>query len=68
MALEKDTTFVAACDFCTASEIDTEEEEFIAAVAVIRSNGWFVFREKNEWFHKCPGCQGASADDFEDVS
>lgn len=69
MSLERFTgTFVVTCDFCLVGELDTEEDEFLVAVKAMQAQGWLVFKDKGEWCHKCPGCQGASEDDFEDVS
>lgn len=60
-------TFTAECDFC-GDDIDTDEDDFVAAVAAIKRAGWKVFRKLSEWFHKCDNCAAAEdSDDFEDV-
>lgn len=61
--LDKSITFFVNCDFCSES-FDTDEEEFMAAVNAMKKDGWKVFKEKNEWQHKCPSCH---ADDFDEV-
>ena len=68
MALEKyGTGFVAHCDFCS-NEHETEENDFVSAVDVIKRSGWKVFKKMGEWFHKCDACvEEEDQDDFGDV-
>jgi hypothetical protein len=67
--LEKDgTTFIAQCDFCSETH-DTDENDFHAGIDAIKREGWKVFKQSGEWFHKCGCCQAESAGkDFEDVA
>lgn len=60
-------TFRAICDFCW-NELETDEDEFAPAVNAIKAAGWKVFKQSNEWFHKCDECMSSDAvDDFENV-
>ena len=62
------TTFVATCDFCPYY-VDTEEDEFLAAVEKIKSEGFKVYKTGHEWNHKCGGCcEEEAGEDFGDVS
>jgi hypothetical protein len=54
--LEKDGhTFTVQCDFCPDTH-DTDEDEFLAAVEAVKREGWKVFKQNGEWFHKCGCC------------
>lgn len=64
--LEKSITFYANCDFCSES-FDTDEEEFLSAVAAMKKEGWKVFKEKGEWQHQCPSCQEVEFEDLGDA-
>lgn len=66
--IEKDGAhFVASCDFCS-NHHDTEERDFYAAVEAVKRAGWRVFKQGQEWLHKCADCLGvASSEDFENV-
>lgn len=61
--------WLASCDFCS-HYADVEEYSFQDAIDAIKKAGWKVFKKMNEWFHKCPACQGTNdgADDYEDVT
>lgn len=48
-------TYEMSCDFCS-EQVDTDEEEFMAAVNSAKAKGWKVFRQKGEWTHKRPDC------------
>ncbi len=68
MSLEKSgNTFDAGCDFCH-NDLQTDEDEFVAAVEAMKRAGWKVFKQGGEWFHKCDDCLGEDGvDDFENV-
>jgi len=66
MSLEKYITFTACCDFCPET-LDTDEDEFLAAVNVMRREGWKVFKQNGEWFHKCVSCQEDEGEDAFDA-
>lgn len=68
MSIEKDGTFIASCDFCSET-IDTETDDFHDAVAIMKREGWKIFKGKRqEWQHKCPACVEDEAEgDFECV-
>lgn len=53
--LEKEITFIANCDFCS-NNFDTDEDNFVNAVDIMKKQGWNVFKTKGEWFHKCDAC------------
>jgi hypothetical protein len=55
--LEKSITFIASCDFCS--------EFFDTAVEAMKREGWKVFKQHSEWFHKCGSCQ---EDIFEEMT
>lgn len=45
------------CDRC-ADSIDTEEDDFQEAVAVMRGAGWSAKPLRDgDWLHTCPSCQ-----------
>ena len=65
--LEKQTTFIATCDFCP-NDFDTEEFTFVDGIEAIKRAGWSVFKEKGEWRHKCDACKEQEADrDFGEI-
>lgn len=68
MTIEKyGHTFQATCDYCP-EDLDTDEDEFMSAVASMKRQGWKVFKEGAEWCHKCPDCAGGpSSEDFDVV-
>lgn len=44
------------CDACP-EELDTEEDDFHAALAVFKRDGWRAEKVGAEWVHTCPSCQ-----------
>lgn len=49
--------FVAQCDACSET-LETDEDEFYSAVAVVKRAGWEISKDDNgDWQHKCPSCQ-----------
>jgi predicted RNA-binding Zn-ribbon protein involved in translation (DUF1610 family) len=49
------------CDSC-GDQMDTDDqytvEEFNDFVKVIKSEGWQISKEGDEWRHTCPNCEG----------
>lgn len=62
MSLEKLISFLAHCDFCS-NVIDTDEYEWQNAIDNMKKEGWKVYKEKNDWLHKCDACCGKEAED-----
>jgi hypothetical protein len=44
----------------------TDEDDFRAAVVSLQRQGWRVFKQNGEWFHKCAACAEGGVDNFED--
>lgn len=61
--LDKSITFIASCDFCSDS-FDTDEEDFTMAVRAMQREGWKVFKENDEWHHKCTSCSEIAFEDL----
>ena len=54
--LEKHSlTYEMSCDFCN-EQMDTEEDDFRLALDNAKADGWKIFKEDGEWYHKCPDC------------
>jgi N-acyl-L-homoserine lactone synthetase len=62
-------SYVAECDFC-AETFDTDkdhDEGFQAAVQAMKREGWKIYKEDQDWRHKCPCCQEGNADGFDNL-
>ena len=44
------------CDTCSDT-LDTQEEDFGAALAVLRLEGWTAYPMHGTWEHKCAKCR-----------
>lgn len=47
--------FDVSCDTCSFIDV-IDAEEFSEVVAKIKSDGWRISKDGNEWTHTCPSC------------
>lgn len=43
------------CDVCP-EYVDTEEQDFGEALAMVKEAGWRAVKISNQWEHRCPSC------------
>lgn len=55
MIQRQDGQVVFECDTCP-EELETEEDDFHAALAVFKRDGWRAEKVGSEWVHTCPSC------------
>lgn len=48
-------TYSAECDVC-GDILETDESDFLDAVATVRQNDWVARRCDGVWTHTCPSC------------
>ena len=48
--------YLVSCDFCS-HEVELSLE-FMDVIERIKVAGWRIFKEDDEWMHKCPICAG----------
>lgn len=64
MTLDREAgMFEAACDCCGEcfpTNIKDggrhDAQSFQQAISYLKNNGWKIYKEGNEWQHKCPDC------------
>lgn len=54
ISIQRDEQSYAYCDFCSYTE--EYDGTFSQIVQGMREDGWSIFREDGEWYHRCPDC------------
>jgi hypothetical protein len=48
---------VAECDDCGAEYAGGVQDDFRAFVDEIKDAGWQIYKDGDDWCHRCPECQ-----------
>lgn len=46
---------IFSCDDCDDT-METGEDDFHVALAIVKREGWTVRQVSGEWLHRCPSC------------
>lgn len=48
--------FTMLCDFCSAEDTVSADDNWSAFIDAMRGAGWKSFQKEGEWRHMCPTC------------
>ena len=58
MTLQKDPMgfgYEIYCDFCEYWRA-VDDDDFFAVIEEVKAEGWKIFKDDDDWKHKCPDC------------
>lgn len=54
------------CDFCSNSENFDTDDDWQEMIQQAKDSGWKIFKNDDEWEHKCPVCVEKEREKYND--